>query len=149
MRCYLITLALKIVTKVIFKDFKQTFDALGRLGAGQVSNLNLKYNKTSKKETDILMRSVDDMAQKIYHLICKVKDNATLTDDTATHILKRSTEHQEANTSVTERVLSIATAVEELSASIADVSERGQKTLRMRVLPLHLSLASSSGWYNE
>jgi len=123
----LITLALKIVTKIIFRDFKQTFDALGRLGAGQVSNLNLKYNKISKKETDILMRSVDDMANKIYHLICKVKDNATLTDDTATHILKRSTEHQEANTSVTERVLSIATAVEELSASIADVSERTEE----------------------
>jgi methyl-accepting chemotaxis protein len=123
----LIAFSLKIVTKIIFKDFKQTFHALDRLGAGQVSNLNLKYNKDSQKETDILLCSVDDMANKIDQLICKVKENASLTYDTASHILKRSTNHQDANKDVLERVISIAAAVEELTTSIADVSARTEE----------------------
>jgi len=120
----IIAFSLRIVTKIIFKDFKQTFLALDRLGGGQVSNLKLQYEKNSNKETDILMRSVDDMANKINQLICQVKENASLTYSTSNRILKRSTEHQDANTHVTSQVVSIATAVEELSASIADVSER-------------------------
>jgi methyl-accepting chemotaxis protein len=122
-----IAFSLKVVIKIIFKDFKQVFTALEKFGEGQVSHLNLKYNKNSNKETDILMHSVDNMANKIDQLICKVKENSSLTDDTASHILKRSMEHQSANTSVTERVLSIATAVEQLTASIADVSQRTEE----------------------
>ena len=119
-----IIIALNILITYIFKDFKQTIMALQSVGDGQVSNLELNYNKESKKETDLLMGAVDKMAENIHQLVCKVKENATLTAGTANHILNRSKEHDSANSNVNERIHSIASAVEELTVSIADVSDR-------------------------
>lgn len=119
-----VIVALKILTTYVLQGFKQTTSALEQVGNGQVSNLALKYNADSKKETDLLMSVVDDMANKIYQLVCQVKENATLTDNTASHILIRSTEQERANSNVNEHIQSLAVAVEQLTASIADISER-------------------------
>lgn len=130
----LLILGLKIITTYLFKDFKQTFAALQQVGDGQVSNLQLKYNINSKKETDILMSAVDDMANNIYHLTYQVKEHATLTDNTANHILTHSTRHESANANVT--------------ASIADVSERTTNAASASTSATEISAAALSTMQN-
>ncbi|MCP5079104.1 MAG: methyl-accepting chemotaxis protein [Psychromonas sp.] len=120
----IIALLLSLLTSYIFKDFKQTLRALKLVGDGQVSNLVLKYDKHSQKETDILMGNVEGMSQKISKLVNEVKSIANQTDDTASQVLVRSTENIDANASVEDRVHSVATAIDELTASFADVVER-------------------------
>lgn len=119
-----IIIVLSLVTTYIFKDFKQAFKALKLVGGGQVSNLHLVYDEHSQKETDVLMHNVDLMSQKIKELVQNVQTIAEKTDFTASTVLKRSTDQINANQSVEDRMHSVATAIEELTASFADVVDR-------------------------
>jgi len=120
----LIIIILSLLITYIFKDFKQAFKALKLVGEGQVSHLHLTYDECSKKETDVLMHNVDLMSQKIKELVEEVQVIAEKTDLNASTVLKRSTDQIDANQGVEDRVLSVATAIEELTASFADVVER-------------------------
>jgi len=120
----LIIIILSLLITYIFKDFKQAFKALKLVGEGQVSHLHLTYDEYSKKETDVLMHNVDLMSQKIKELVEEVQVIAEKTDLNASTVLKRSTDQIDANQGVEDRVLSVATAIEELTASFADVVER-------------------------
>ncbi|MEL0658236.1 Cache 3/Cache 2 fusion domain-containing protein [Psychromonas arctica] len=119
-----IIIVLSLLTTYIFKDFKQAFKTLKLVGGGQVSNLHLVYDEHSQKETDVLIHNVDLMSQKIKELVQDVQTIAEKTDFTASTVLKRSTDQINANQSVEDRMHSVATAIEELTASFADVVER-------------------------
>ena len=120
----LIIFILSLLITYIFKDFKQAFRALKLVGDGQISQLHLTYDEHSEKETDVLMLNVDLMSQKIKELVEEVQTIAERTDGTASAVLKRSADQIEANQGVEERVISVATAIEELTASFAGVVER-------------------------
>jgi len=120
----IIIIILSLLTTYIFKDFKQALTALKLVGDGQVSNLNLSFDAHSQKETDVLMSSVDLMSQKIKELVEEVQAIAKKTDGTASTVLTRSTEQIGANQGVEDRVHSVATAIDQLTASFADVVER-------------------------
>ncbi|MGS0682856.1 methyl-accepting chemotaxis protein [Shewanella sp. 125m-7] len=130
-----ITFLLSLVLVRTLKPLGTLQDQLEKLGAGDLSQHIVASEANSKNEVDLITNSTAKMATNLRELILALQQSVTALQTHASHTQETARLNGEEAQSLMAQTDQIATAIEEMSASVRDVANHASEgaTMSQRV----------------
>ena len=126
-----ITLLLSQVLVRTLKPLTSLQNQLERLGEGDLSQQFASTNQQSKNEVDLITASTSKMATNLRELILALQNSVTALQAHSSHTQETARLNGEEAQSLMAQTDQIATAIEEMSASVRDVANHASEGANM------------------
>ncbi|MFT5788665.1 MAG: methyl-accepting chemotaxis protein [Shewanella sp.] len=123
----IITLLLSLVLLRVLKPLQQLEVQLDNLGRGDLSQSFANTDSNSKNEVDLITHSASRMATNLRELILSLQQSVTSLQEHSVHTQETARLNGEESQALMAQTDQIATAIEEMSASVRDVANHASE----------------------